>query len=166
MAHKHTEILHSPCAPTLRRWLLCLSPKLINWSCVHCRHPVVKGLRPVVTLPVTEAVKERHGSGNKGNFECGQNKIKTCSYILKDRECNPLFVTMDTSCKLYVKRDNVLQLRTSNSFIDYQLPSPSWNGELCTLQRHPVVKGRELLSTKVHLTSLVLWRTKRSNFGI
>ena len=42
-----------------------------------------------------EAIKGRHGSGNKGNFESGQNKIKACSYLLKDRECNPLFVTMD-----------------------------------------------------------------------
>ena len=25
----------------------------------------------------------RHGSGNKVNFESGQNKIKACSYILK-----------------------------------------------------------------------------------
>ena len=61
---------------------------------------------------------------NKGNFESGQNKIKTCSHILKDRECNSLFVTMDTSCNLYFKRDNILQLHTSNSFVDYQLPCP------------------------------------------
>ena len=40
-------------------------------------------------------------------FESGQNKGKVCSCILKDRECNPLFVAMDTSCKHYFKRDNV-----------------------------------------------------------
>ena len=28
-------------------------------------------------------------SGNKGNFESGQNRSKACSYILEDRECNP-----------------------------------------------------------------------------
>ena len=31
---------------------------------------------------------------------------------------------MDTSCKLYFKRDNILQLRTSNSLVDYQLLCP------------------------------------------
>ena len=72
----------------------------------------------------TPVVKGRHGSGIKGNFESGQNKSKACSYIFKDRECNPLFVTMDTSCKLYFKRDNILQLRTSNSFVDCQLHCP------------------------------------------
>ena len=60
----------------------------------------------------------------KGNFESGQNKIKACSYTLKDRKCDPLFVTMDTSCKLCIKRDNILQLRTSNSFVDYHLQCP------------------------------------------
>ena len=69
-------------------------------------------------------LKLRHGSGNKGNFESGQNKIKACSYIPKDRQCDPLFVTMDTSCKLYFKRDNVSKLRTSNRFVDDQLPYP------------------------------------------
>ena len=31
---------------------------------------------------------------------------------------------MDTNCKLYFKRDNVLQLCASNSLVDYQLPCP------------------------------------------
>ena len=44
-------------------------------------------------------LKERHVSGNKGNFESGQNKSEVCSFILKQRECTPLFVTMDTSCE-------------------------------------------------------------------
>ena len=48
------------------------------------------------------------GRGNKGNFESGQNKRTVCSYILQDKECNPLFVTTDTSCKLYFKGDNIL----------------------------------------------------------
>ena len=66
-----------------------------------------------------QAFKGRHDSGNKGNFERGQNKTKACSYILEDTECNTLFVTMDTSCTLYFKRDNILQLRIS--LVDYQL---------------------------------------------
>ena len=45
-----------------------------------------------------QIVKGKHGSGNKDNFESGQNKTKACSYILEDRECSPLIVTMDTSC--------------------------------------------------------------------
>ena len=62
---------------------------------------------------------------NKGNFEshdrskaCSfiETKVtlkvmtggKACSFILEDRECNPLFVTMDTGCKLNFKRDNIL----------------------------------------------------------
>ena len=65
-----------------------------------------------------------HGSGNKGNVESGQNKIKACSYILIDRECNPPFVTIDTSCKLYFKRDSILQLGDSNSLVEYQLSCP------------------------------------------
>ena len=80
--------------------------------------------QPTGTVISRRILKGRHGSGNKGNFESGQNKIKTCSYILKDRECNALHVTMDTNCKLYFKRENILQLRTSNSFVDYQLPCP------------------------------------------
>ena len=48
------------------------------------------------------------------NCESGQNKSKACSNIYENRQCNPLFVTMDTSCKLYFKGDNILQLRTSN----------------------------------------------------
>ena len=44
------------------------------------------------------SVKGRHASENTGNFDSGQNKTKACSYILKDRECNSLFVTMDTIC--------------------------------------------------------------------
>ena len=63
-------------------------------------------------------------------FESGQNKTKVCSYILKDRECNPLVVTMDTRCKLYFKRDNILQLRARNSFVDYQLPCHPLNTTL------------------------------------
>ena len=47
--------------------------------------------------------------------------------MLEDRECNPLFVTMNKICKLYFKRDNSLQLHTSNSLIDYQLPCPPLN---------------------------------------
>ena len=72
-------------------------------------------------------LRGRDGSGNKGNFEGGQNQNKTCSHILEDRECNPLFVTMDTSCKLYFKRDNILQLHNNNSFVDCKLPSPPLN---------------------------------------
>ena len=34
--------------------------------------------------------------------------VEACSYILKDKQCNPLFVAMDTSCELDFKRDNVL----------------------------------------------------------
>ena len=41
-------------------------------------------------------------------IESGQNKSKVCSYILGDRESNPSFITMDTSCKLYFKRDTDL----------------------------------------------------------
>ena len=43
--------------------------------------------------PTPSTVKGRHGSGNKGNFESGQNKMKACFCILKDRQCNPLSVT-------------------------------------------------------------------------
>ena len=50
--------------------------------------------------------------------------VKRVLIILQDTECNPLFVTIDTSCKLYFKRDNILQVRTSNSLLDYQLPCP------------------------------------------
>ena len=53
-------------------------------------------------------VKGRHGSGNKGNFDGGQNKSKVCSNILRHRKCNPLFVTFDISCKLGFKPANVL----------------------------------------------------------
>ena len=67
-------------------------------------------------------LKERHGSGNKGCFESSQNKSKVC--LLTDRECIPLFVVMDTSCKLYFKSDNILLLRTNNSLVDYQLLCP------------------------------------------
>ena len=70
----------------------------------------------------SHCLKGRHGSGNKGNFESGQKKIKPCSYILIGRQCNPLFVTMDTSSKFYFQRDTILQLRTSNSSVGYQLP--------------------------------------------
>ena len=80
--------------------------------------------------PCMIALKGRHGSGYKDNFDSGQNKIKACSYTLKDRECNPLFVTLNTSCKLYFKRENILQLHTSNSFVDFQLPRPPITTEL------------------------------------
>ena len=43
-----------------------------------------------------------------GKFESGQNKSKVCSLVLEDRECNPLFVTKATCCKLCFKRDNIL----------------------------------------------------------
>ena len=59
--------------------------------------PIAPG-RVATRVPI---FKRRHGSGNKRNFENGQNKS---SFILKHRECNPLFVTMDTRCKLYFKR--------------------------------------------------------------
>ena len=36
-------------------------------------------------------IKGTQGSGNKGNFESGQNKSKVCSYIFKDGECSPLY---------------------------------------------------------------------------
>ena len=48
-------------------------------------------------------IKGRHSSGNKVNSDSGQSKSKVCSYILKHRECNPLFVTLDNSCKLYFR---------------------------------------------------------------
>ena len=35
-------------------------------------------------------------------------KSKVCDYILKDRECDALFITIDTNRKLYFKRDNNL----------------------------------------------------------
>ena len=50
------------------------------------------------------------------------NKRKPCSYIMERRECSHLVVTMDTRCKVYLKRDNTLQLRSSNSHVDCQLP--------------------------------------------
>ena len=52
-------------------------------------------------------LKGRQGSGNNGNFESGQNKSKVCSCKLKDRECNPLFVTMDTSCTLLFPKGTI-----------------------------------------------------------
>ena len=73
------------------------------------------------------SLKGRHGSGNKGNIESGQSKSKMCSCILKHRDRTPLFVTMDTSCKHYFKRDNVLYLCTSNSSVDHPLPCPPLN---------------------------------------
>ena len=39
--------------------------------------------------PRVNFLKGRHGSANKGDFESGQNKSRTCSYIFIDRECNP-----------------------------------------------------------------------------
>ena len=51
---------------------------------------------------------QRGGRVNEGNFESGQNKTKACSYALEDRECNTLFVTLDTSCKLDFKMASVL----------------------------------------------------------
>ena len=32
--------------------------------------------------------KIENATGNKGNFESGQNRSKACSYRLEDRECN------------------------------------------------------------------------------
>ena len=49
-------------------------------------------------------LKGRHSSGTKGNFESDQKKSKVCSYIHKYRECTPLFVTMDTNCKLFLQK--------------------------------------------------------------
>ena len=51
----------------------------------------------------------------------------------KVRECNPLFVTMDPSCKQYFKRDSILQLCTSNSLLQYRLPCPPLIAEVCWL---------------------------------
>ena len=64
-------------------------------------------------------------SGNKGHFESGQNSSKACSYYTQRYRMQP-FVRYHrhTSCKLYFKRDNILQVRTSNSLLDYQLPCP------------------------------------------
>ena len=76
------------------------------------------------TLPTSYSPPPPPPPPNQRQFESGQNKSKACSYILDDRECNPFFVTTDTSCKLSFKRDNILQLRTRNSFVDYQLPCP------------------------------------------
>ena len=53
-------------------------------------------------------MEDTYGFGIKGNFESGQSKSKVCSYRLKHREGNPLFVSMDTSCKLNFKANNVL----------------------------------------------------------
>ena len=50
--------------------------------------------------------------------------VKVYSYILEDRECKALFMTMNASCKLYFKGDNMLWLSTSNSLVDHQLPFP------------------------------------------
>ena len=49
----------------------------------------------------------------KGNLESGQNKSKVCSYILKNRECCPLFVAMDTSSE----RRILPRFRESPSFV-------------------------------------------------
>ena len=38
---------------------------------------------------------------------------------IRTRDLPLSFVTIDTSCKLHIKRDNVLQLRSSNSFVDH-----------------------------------------------
>ena len=76
------------------------------------------GVVEISMVSIKLSLRGRHGLGNKGNFESGQNKSKACSFILEDRELSPLFVTIDTSCKLYFKRDNILQLRTSNSLVD------------------------------------------------
>ena len=57
---------------------------------------------------IWQLIKGRHGSGIKGNFESGENKSKVCSYIFKGRECNPLFVTIDTSCKLFFFKGTIL----------------------------------------------------------
>ena len=62
----------------------------------------------LITMFVCLLFKGGHGSGNKGNFESVHTKSKVCSYFLADRECTPLFITMDTSCKLDLKRDDIL----------------------------------------------------------
>ena len=113
--------------------------------CNCLRRPV-----PEVHFACCWDVKGRYGSGNKGNFESGQNRSKAYSSILEDRECNPLFVPMDTSCKLYFKRDNILQLRTSNSLVNYQLRYPPLShkedcllvGCLTSQQQASVSQGR------------------------
>ena len=44
-----------------------------------------------------------------------------------------LFVKMDTSCILYFKRDDILHLPTSNSFVHYQLPCTPLSFGRCKL---------------------------------
>ena len=61
--------------------------------------------------------KGRHGRGNKGTLKVVRTRLKHVLIYTKIE-----FVTIDTSCKLYFKSENILQLRTSNSFVDCQLP--------------------------------------------
>ena len=70
----------------------------------------VAGIHPssLITGYLKAVIKGRHGSGIKGNIESDQNKSKVCSFLLKDKEFNPVFITIDTGCKLYFKRDNIL----------------------------------------------------------
>ena len=81
------------------------------------------------------------------------------SHILEDRECNSLFVTMDRSCKLYFKRDNILQLRTSSSLVDYQLPCPplTEQGSLESLELVTLVSSVLITSDFAFLPSVVLY---------
>ena len=83
----------------------------------------------------------------KAILEVVRTRVKYVFYILKDRECTPLFVTMDTSCKQYLKRDNISQLRTSNSLVDYQLPCPP----LMFQRQGKCISGTDLLK-QVYMT--------------
>ena len=78
-----------------------------------------------------EALKGRHSSGDKGNFESGQNKRKACSYILEDRQCNPLFVIMDTSCKLNLKKGQYFAATYQQQLSRPQTTVSTLNRELC-----------------------------------
>ena len=88
-------------------------------------------------------------TGRKRMFETGQNKRKACSYILEERECNPLFVSMDTSCKLHLKRDNIVRLRASNSLVDYQIPRPPLKPRVW-VDPEKASQGTAWIKTQVH----------------
>ena len=92
-------------------------------------------------------VNGRHGSENKGNSESGQNKSKACSYILKHRDYNPLFVAnliskRTTLCSLLAlltylslslvdrwgtKDDQATTVLHSSLFSAFRRTSPSFN---------------------------------------
>ena len=84
-----------------------LSKKYDSRSFGLAKNKVTLKMAYMVMINDTTLFKGRHGIGIKGNFESGEDKSKVCYHMLKDRECDPLFVTIDTSCKLYFKRDNV-----------------------------------------------------------